>query len=452
MRLDGWKSIAAYFNRERTTVIRWSTERGMPVHRIPGSRRGSVYALTEELDAWLETSREQGLREEDSDTTQPPVPTDVPLAASGRKWWRIGGGALAMAAAFGVAAYAWPDPKAEPRLQVPQSEEAAAFYVEARSDWARRTPVSILSAIEKLQHVVAIEPGFAPAYSALADSFLLAREFGSLTDLEAFSRAQLAVDAALKIDPAQASALRAKGFIEYWWRGDRIKAGRSFRRALAIDDKSAQTQFWFANTLIDNGEFREGLQRFVGAQLLEPASPAIAADLAWARWSVGETQEAKAALIALRRDNPSLATIPDYLSVIALAEGDIPTFVAEIETMAGLRKEEGLSAYATELRALLAESPSAVVAKVVSAAVTEADRGDRRTLAWPAFVASSAGDRAILLNVLRKAEARNEVWGSAGLLQHMRARWSDDAEIAALLRERKPNEFLSLPGAAAGQT
>ena len=27
-RLDGWKSIAAYLKRDRTTVIRWTRERG----------------------------------------------------------------------------------------------------------------------------------------------------------------------------------------------------------------------------------------------------------------------------------------------------------------------------------------------------------------------------------------------------------------------------------------
>lgn len=52
-RLDGWKCIAAYLKRDRTTVIRWARERGLPVHRLPGGRTGTVYALKHELDAWL---------------------------------------------------------------------------------------------------------------------------------------------------------------------------------------------------------------------------------------------------------------------------------------------------------------------------------------------------------------------------------------------------------------
>lgn len=413
----------------------------MPVHRIPGTGRGSVYALTEELDAWLRASR----------GGTPGVPPAFAAAEPGarrahRRWLPIGAAALLAAAVLGVAVYARPGAGPAPNALMPDDAEAAAIYVEARADWARRTPDSIVSAIGKLQRVVAIEPGFAAGYAALADSFLLAREFGSLPDVEAFGRAQMAVDTALKIDPDHPGALRARGFIDYWWLGDRDEAGRHFRRALAIDGKSAQTLFWYANALIDNGDFAEGMRRFAEARLIEPASPAIAADLAWARWSTGERRQARSALLALRRDHPGLATVPDYLSVVALADGDPAAFVDEIETMARLRREEGLAAYAGELRAALAGGPGALADAVVAGAVAEVDAGERRTLVWPAFVASAADDRAALLRVLRRADARNEVWGSAGLRRHIAERWDGDAEVARLLREREPATLLAEPG------
>ena len=52
-RLDSWKEIAAFFGRAERTVKRWETERGLPVHRVPGGGRGSVFAYSEELAAWL---------------------------------------------------------------------------------------------------------------------------------------------------------------------------------------------------------------------------------------------------------------------------------------------------------------------------------------------------------------------------------------------------------------
>ena len=51
-RLDSWKEIAAYLNRDVTTVQRWEKREGMPVHRHQHDRIGSVYAFRVELDAW----------------------------------------------------------------------------------------------------------------------------------------------------------------------------------------------------------------------------------------------------------------------------------------------------------------------------------------------------------------------------------------------------------------
>jgi TolB-like protein/Flp pilus assembly protein TadD len=51
-RLESWKAIAAYLKRDVTTVQRWERREGMPVHRHVHDKRGSVYALSSELDAW----------------------------------------------------------------------------------------------------------------------------------------------------------------------------------------------------------------------------------------------------------------------------------------------------------------------------------------------------------------------------------------------------------------
>ena len=52
LRLDSWKEIAAYLKRGARTVQRWEREEGLPVHRLPHEKLGSVYAYSAELDAW----------------------------------------------------------------------------------------------------------------------------------------------------------------------------------------------------------------------------------------------------------------------------------------------------------------------------------------------------------------------------------------------------------------
>ena len=51
-RLDAWKEIASYLGRDVTTVRRWEKREGLPVHRHLHRKLGSVYAYTDEIDAW----------------------------------------------------------------------------------------------------------------------------------------------------------------------------------------------------------------------------------------------------------------------------------------------------------------------------------------------------------------------------------------------------------------
>src|ERR1700732_2151165 len=89
-RLDAWKEIAAYLNRDVTTVQRWEKREGMPVHRHVHDRMGSVYASRAELDAWALGRNLRAAQENENDAPpQPAVSTRskwtfvLPLAVAG---------------------------------------------------------------------------------------------------------------------------------------------------------------------------------------------------------------------------------------------------------------------------------------------------------------------------------------------------------------------------------
>jgi TolB-like protein/Flp pilus assembly protein TadD len=91
-RLDSWKEIAVYLNRDVTTVQRWEKREGMPVHRHVHDKRGSVYALTEELDDWIQSRRlRAGETEERVETEMPPAApiSEGALAARKSRLWFI---------------------------------------------------------------------------------------------------------------------------------------------------------------------------------------------------------------------------------------------------------------------------------------------------------------------------------------------------------------------------
>lgn len=96
-RLDSWKAIAEYLQRDVATVRRWEKQ-GLPVRRVPGGRGTSVFAYSKEIDEWLRC----GGPAAPSAVTPPAqawrlrvagvgvlVGTMV-LAAVGVDWWRLG--------------------------------------------------------------------------------------------------------------------------------------------------------------------------------------------------------------------------------------------------------------------------------------------------------------------------------------------------------------------------
>ncbi|MGA9670514.1 MAG: tetratricopeptide repeat protein [Terracidiphilus sp.] len=106
-RLDSWKEIAAYLNRDVTTVQRWEKREGMPVHRHVHHKRGSVYAVADELDDWIKSRKPpreddpEKLPETEASTAIP----SVPGAAAPRKTrlWI----ALVAVVCIALAAVAW---------------------------------------------------------------------------------------------------------------------------------------------------------------------------------------------------------------------------------------------------------------------------------------------------------------------------------------------------------
>src|SRR6202789_3049914 len=73
-RLDSWKEIAAYLNKEVRTVQRWEKNLGLPVRRLAQGKQGTVFAYKPDLDAWWQQSQTK-LEDED-------VRADVGAASS----------------------------------------------------------------------------------------------------------------------------------------------------------------------------------------------------------------------------------------------------------------------------------------------------------------------------------------------------------------------------------
>ncbi|HUB17473.1 MAG TPA: hypothetical protein VL990_02485 [Acidobacteriaceae bacterium] len=126
-RLDSWKEIAAYLNRDVTTVQRWEKREGMPVHRHKHDRLGSVYSSRTELNAWVRGRNLPAAQENGTDSPLPDSSAPLPrpgIATSPIRWRLVlllvtASAVLAVGAIlwFQRTEYFWRNPIAHARFQ-----------------------------------------------------------------------------------------------------------------------------------------------------------------------------------------------------------------------------------------------------------------------------------------------------------------------------------------------
>jgi len=79
--------------------------------------------------------------------------------------------------------------------------DAQRAYVEGRYHWSRRSEEGLQRAIDCFRRAVAEDPGFAAAYSGLADCYAALRYLGHLAPVESFPAARGYAEMALERDP-----------------------------------------------------------------------------------------------------------------------------------------------------------------------------------------------------------------------------------------------------------
>lgn len=440
-RLDGWKAISNYFNRDRSTVMRWAQHRGLPVYRVPGGKQGSVFAYEHELAAWAAQGKDTDMPDEAAAApAAPPVAPSAepvslaPAAASPLKsrWIMAAVAALALAGCAFLA-QSLLDSGQRAVAELPSDKTAAANYLAARDLWATRKRENIARAIELYEDVIAREPGFAPAYAAISEAWLIIREYGDIGDQQAYNAAQTAALRALRLDPDLPAGHRAMGFIHYWRENDAPRAIAAFERALALNDQDSLTHFWYANVLSDLGRHDAARKAFDKARLLSPGSQVIEVEAACAEWQAGRDAIALARLDALARKHPDDATVHNCLAWLHIGRGDILRFAQAYTAFARSRGEPVLIRRADALAAAVSRDPRLAHRVVTADMRRELATGERRGRETPAFYASSMGDREELLEFMADARNAGEQWHSRTIITRIAARWKDDAEIQRMI-------------------
>lgn len=381
-RLDSWKEIAAFLGRAERTVKRWETERGLPVHRLPGGGRSAVFAYSKELADWLrgrsedldgddKASGETAERRSDEHRSDErrvgelrpderqnvelrsgepgnATPQVIPVAATSIERpsskarfaaWLI---PLTLAAGFVIYFSAGQRNlhfKAMASRHAPNAE-AQDLYLKGRYFWDRRTPDDLNKAIDYFTQAIVKDPSDAQAYVGLADCYNLLREFGSMPPSEAYPRAISAAERAIELDDTSAEAHISLAFGTYWWSWKGATAEREFKRALELDPKSVRAHHWYATYLLGMNRYPEAIDQIEQARRLNPSSNAILADKGLLLWQAGHGSESVALLTQLESTEPTLSSTHAYLGKIYWDQRNYAKALPEIKRAAELRHDE----------------------------------------------------------------------------------------------------------------
>jgi tetratricopeptide (TPR) repeat protein len=312
-RLDSWKDIAVYLQRDVSTVQRWEKRESMPVHRHVHDRLGSVYAFRSELDGWWR-GRRSHLAHQQAEASPEVTKTRGPLLA--------GVLVASIAVILGLVVwFFWPSTIADQGTQSKQavSREAQDLLLRAQYLSVRTTDADNQIAIELLENAIALAPAFARAHAELASAYVTRLAYVTPDETrELEEKAFAAAEKALSIDPDVPEAYLARGDL-LWTHSHRFaheRAVQEFRRALALNPKSDQTHRRLARVFVHVGFFEEAQHHADLALTLNPSNAQALNSRAQAILWSGKNEEALAILLSI--PGPVLPELVEANTVFAL--------------------------------------------------------------------------------------------------------------------------------------
>jgi len=169
------------------------------------------------------------------------------------------------------------------------SSEALDLYLQARYLFNSRQPENVRNSLRLYEAALRKDPRFALAYAGLADDYVVLGANEEQEYSQMVSLARQAAERALAIEPNLPDALLTRAAISP---PDFAALERSFRAALAANPSNATGHHWFGLNLLAVGRFAEAEAEIRQAQILDPLSLHVGADLGMVYYYSGRYQDA----------------------------------------------------------------------------------------------------------------------------------------------------------------
>ncbi|MDX1577384.1 MAG: hypothetical protein R3266_02825 [Gemmatimonadota bacterium] len=196
------------------------------------------------------------------------------------------------------------------RSQRRPTDDLAAYdaYLRGRHQRAVFDPASLETAVRRFREAVELDPDFAEAHAALAESYSAQAIGLGFTSRETMPRARDAADRALALAPHLADAHLARALVALFYDRDYERAKQGLDRALELNPNFADAWLWSELYWTYVGcDFDAAVAATTRAQELSPVDPSVKARLGYVYLLFGHHDRAIdyfGTLIAEGQDHP----------------------------------------------------------------------------------------------------------------------------------------------------
>jgi serine/threonine protein kinase/tetratricopeptide (TPR) repeat protein len=226
-----------------------------------------------------------------------------------------------------------------------QNPDVFELYLKGRYAWNKRGHSDLVTAISYFNQAIAKDPGYALAYSGLADAYSVLSSHGG-TPTEDYPKSNAAARKALELDATLAHPHAVLGTNMMQYERDFAGGEGEFKKAFELDPNDATAHQWYAQNIgFIGGREREALAEINLAHQLDPLSPIISANAGAIRISARQYDEAIVICKKLANENPTFAQAHGCLTLAYGGKRMYPQVIEEWKVFGQLSGDRDFSAF-----------------------------------------------------------------------------------------------------------
>ena len=228
-----------------------------------------------------------------------------------------------------------------------QNPEAYELYLKGRYSWNKRTPADIETAISYFNQAIVKDPGYALAYSGLADAYSVLPSWNG-SPSESYPKSNAAARRALELDATLAHPHAVLGYNEMVYDWNFAGGEAEFKKAFELDPNDATAHQWYGMVIgYLGGREQEALTEVNRAHQLDPLSPIISYQIGYVHILARRYDEAIVVCKKLAAENPTFAPAHECLAHACWGKGMYPQVIEEWRAYGQLSGDRNESDFAS---------------------------------------------------------------------------------------------------------